>query len=261
MIQHMINPVIVQFGFVQIRYYSLFYIFGLIIGYYIIRHLAKQKKIKLSDQLLSDYIVYLAMGLLVGGRIFYFLFYDTKALFTDPLEIFKLWHGGMSFHGGFVGAAAAGYWFCKKNKLDFWQMADFTAIPLALGLAFGRLGNFINGELWGRPYNGPFCIDYSQNPYINGPEGCRFPSQIIESIKNLLIFTTLWLLRNKNLPKGFLFWLFVTMYGILRFLVEFVREPDAQLGFIIGPFSMGQLLSSVMIIAGGVMLYRLKKSV
>jgi len=254
MIFHTLNPTIVSIGFIQIRWYSLFYILGLVLAYFFIKHMTK-----MSKEDMSDYIVYLAMGLLIGGRVIYFLFYDTKTLFTDPLELFKLWNGGMSFHGGLIGAAVGAWIFCKKKNQDFWKMADLTVMPLALALAFGRIGNFINGELFGRVWDGALCIDYSKNTYINGPAECRFPSQFLESAKNLVIFATLWTIKGMKLPKGFMFWTFITMYGLLRFLVEFGRQPDPQLGFILGPFTMGQLLSSVMFIAGSIMLIRLAK--
>jgi phosphatidylglycerol:prolipoprotein diacylglycerol transferase len=195
------------------------------------------------------------MGLLVGGRLGYFLFYDFSTFYTDPLEIFKLWHGGMSFHGGLIGGFIAAYGFTRKKKIDFWTMADITVVPLGLALAFGRLGNFINGELYGRPWNSFLCIDYTQNPHTNFlPKMCRYPSQVFEAFKNLIIFSAIFTLRDKKLPKGFLFFLFVTMYGALRFTVEFFREPDSQLGFFFGWMTMGQMLSSAMAIVGGAML-------
>jgi len=260
MIIHNLNPTIFHFGFFQLRYYSIFYIIGLIIGYYIILGIVKKKKLKLDKDDVMDYIVYIAIGLLAGGRIFYFVFYDTSTLWNDPLEVFKLWHGGMSFHGGVIGVIIAVFLFSKKYKINFWELADITVIPIGLALALGRIGNFINGELYGRVWNGFFCVDYTHNEYLNFlPKQCRYPSQLVESLKNLFIFTTLFSLKDKKLPKGFLFWLFVTMYGILRFLVEFIREPDKQLGFILGPFTMGQILSSVMAITGSIALVFLWK--
>ncbi len=258
MIEHMLNPVIVSIGSLQIRWYSLFYIIGLAIAYFIIHHIARERNLRLTKDDVLDFIVYIAAGLLVGARVFYFIFYDFSGLIHDPLELFRVWHGGMSFHGGLIGVLVSGYIFCRKKGVDFWDMADITVIPLGLGLALGRIGNFINGELYGRVWNGALCIDYSHNPYLDYlPKMCRYPSQLVESLKNILIFTVLWNIRNRKLPKGFLFWTFVTMYGFLRFFIEFIRQPDPQLGFVIGPFTMGQVLCSVMILVGGTMLVRL----
>jgi len=252
----MLNPVIVQIGFLQIRWYSLFYIIGLVIAYFVMRHVAPKRGMKLSKDDVMDYLVYLAMGLLIGGRIGYFLFYNISDLLT--LEIFKLWHGGMSFHGGLVGAVTGGVIFCKRKGIDVWEMADLTVIPLGLALCLGRIGNFINGELYGRLWDGFLCVDYTQNSYLtNAPEGCRYPSQLAEAAKNLLIFGTMWMLRAYKMPEGFLFWLFVLMYGVLRFTIEFIRQPDPQLGFVLGPLTMGQILCSVMILAGSFMVIRL----
>jgi len=146
----------------------------------------------------------------------------------------------LSFHGGLLGAVAAGIIFAKKRKIDFYELADIFVIPLALGLALGRLGNFINGELYGRITNVPWAVQFQD------AEGFRHPSQIYESLKNLFIFAVLWNVKDKKLPKGFLFWLFVTMYSFLRFVVEFFRQPDEQLGFFFGWLSMGQILSIIM---------------
>jgi len=260
MIIHNLNPIIVKLGFVQIRWYSLFYIIGLTIAYFMIRYLAKKKKIKLTKDDVLDYIVYLAVGLLVGARLFYFIFYDFSALFKNPLELFKLWHGGMSFHGGLIGALTAGFIFSKQKKIDWRILADLTVVPLGLALALGRLGNFINGELYGRVWDGALCIDYTQNRHLNNlPEFCRYPSQLIESFKNVIIFSVLWTIRDKKLPKGFLFYSFVLMYGVMRFFIEFIREPDSQLGFIYLNFTMGQVLCFFMILFGGFMIIKSKK--
>lgn len=258
MIEHMLNPVLFDLpGGLQIRYYGLIYLVGLAIGYFIIKKLVQERGIKLNQEEVLDYIIYLGIGLLVGGRIFYFIFYMPWVFWQNPLEVLMLWHGGMSFHGGLIGAFIAALVFCRKKKVSFYQMADITVIPAALALALGRIGNFINGELPGRIWDGSFCINYENNPHLNNPpEGCRYPSQIVESVKNLIIFSSLWLLRDKNLARGSLFWLFVLFYGVLRFLVEFIRQPDPQLGFFLGWMTMGQILSVFMILIGGFMVYK-----
>ena len=176
-------------------------------------------------------------------------------------EIIALWHGGLSFHGGLLGAIVSGYLFSKKRKMDFLELADILVIPVALALALGRIGNFINAELYGRIADVPWCVDYSKNKFVEGlPSGCRHPSQIYESMKNLAIFSVLWFIKDKKLPKGFMFWSFVTMYGLLRTLVEFFRQPDDQLGFIFQYFTMGQLLSFPLFLVGLFMLWQLNKN-
>jgi phosphatidylglycerol---prolipoprotein diacylglyceryl transferase len=255
MIVHRFDPALLDLGQFEIRWYSIMYIIGIIFVYFVVNRLAKQRRMKLTKQDVGDFIVYLAMGLLIGGRLGYFIFYDASVFWKDPLEILMLWHGGMSFHGGLVGTIGAGWLFCRKKRLDFWELADLVVIPVGIALMLGRLGNFINGELWGRPWNGVFCIDYTKNPHIiDPPQLCRYPSQLMEAGKNLMIFIIMWSSRNSRWPKGFRFWLFVTMYGVLRFFIEFFREPDPQYGLFFGLFSMGQILCSLMISVGATML-------
>jgi len=242
MIIHKINPVILNLGPINIKYYGLFYILGAILTFFIIDYLVKKKHLELSRQDVFDFMVYILVGVLLGARFFYFIFFNFTLLTQNFLELFKLWHGGMSFHGGLIGAIIAGYIFCKVKKINFWEMADLAVIPLALALAFGRIGNFINGEIYGKMWNGFACINYEQNPNLNYlPKFCRIPVQFIESIKNLFIFSVLWFTKNKKFPKGTLFWLFITLFGILRFLVEFLRHQNEPL---ILYFSRAQFCSS-----------------
>lgn len=253
MFYHNIDPVLLTvFGF-EIRYYGIIYVLGFVIAYFIIYHLSKERKLGLSKDDISDLILYLLIGVVVGARIFYIVFYNLKFYISSPLQIFALWLGGLSFHGGLVGAIIALYLFCRKKKLHFYDLADIVIIPTALGLALGRIGNFLNGELWGRITNVPWAVKFK------GADGFRHPSQLYESAKNFLIFGVLWFIRNKKLPRGYLFWSFFVMYGTLRFFIEFVREPDPQLGFIIFDLSMGQILSSLMIIVGLFFLYKVTR--
>ena len=194
-------------------------------------------------------LLYIIIGTVLGARTLYVVVYNLPFYLSNPFEIIAVWHGGLSFHGGLIGAVIAGFYFCKRKKIDFYEIADISVIPLALGLALGRLGNFINGELYGRITNVPWAVKFPD------AEGFRHPSQIYESLKNLLIFFTLWKLSDKKLPKGFIFWLFVVMYSALRFIVEFFRQPDEQLGFI-GFLTMGQVLSIVMFVIGIFFIYR-----
>lgn len=260
MIFHNINPVLFEIGPLQIRYYGLFYALGFVVAYYLISYLAERKHLALTKDDVSEFLVYEIVGVVSGARVFYVLFYNLFFYIKNPLEIFALWHGGLSFHGGLIGAIAACHIFCRKKKIEFYNIADIAVLPVALGLALGRIGNFINGELYGRISNLPWCIDYSRSQYVEVPQGCRHPSQIYESLKNLAIFGILWLIKDKKLPKGFMFWSFVTLYGLFRTIVEFFRAPDEQIGFVFGYFTMGQLLSFPLFIVGVYMLQRLKKS-
>lgn len=261
MLFHNINPVLLEIGPLQIRYYGLFYAFGFVLAYLMLPHLAKARGLKISKEDVADFIVYLIVGIIAGSRLVYVLFYNLPYYLQNPLEIIALWHGGLSFHGGLIGAVIAGYLFCKKKKIDFYDIADIAVVPGALALAFGRIGNFINGELYGRITNAPWCVDYSKNQYLTSvPDGCRHPSQIYESFKNFFIFAVLWFIKDKKLPKGFMFWTFVALYGLFRTAIEFFRTPDEQVGFIFNYFTMGQLLSFPLFLAGLFMLYRLNKS-
>jgi len=254
MIIHKINPVILNLGPINIKYYGLFYILGAIFFFFIINYLVKKRHLELSKNDVFDFMIYELLGIFLGARFFYFIFYNFTLLTQNFLELFKIWHGGMSFHGGLIGSIIAGYIFCKIKKVNFWEMADLSVIPLALALAFGRIGNFINGEIYGRVWNGFACINYEQNPHINYlPKYCRYPTQFIESFKNLFIFSILWFVKDKKFPRGTLFWLFITLFGILRFLVEFLRHQNEPL---ILYFSRAQLLSFIMVIIGSIFLYK-----
>ena len=274
---HNINPVLLEIGPFQIRYYGLFYALGFIIAYFMISYLAKRKNLPITKDDIADFIIYQIVGVVAGARIIYVLFYNRTFYLQNPLEIFALWQGGLSFHGGLIGAIAAAYLFCKtrknqrflvprkstifvEKKLEFYDLADIVVIPVALALAFGRIGNFINGELYGRITDISWCIDYSKNKFIEAvPKGCRHPSQLYESFKNLVIFGILWSIKDKKLPKGFMFWGFVALYGLFRTIVEFFRAPDEQIGFIFNYFTMGQLLSFPLFLIGLYMLFRLNK--
>lgn len=248
-----INPVLLSIGPFEIRYYGLFFVIGFVIAYFMLIYLSKRKELKLTKEDISDYVLYVIIGTILGARFFYVIFYNLPVYLSNPLQIFAIWQGGLSFHGGFIGAILAGILFARKKKIDFYDIADLTVIPLALGLALGRIGNFTNQELVGRITNVPWAFKF-QNI-----EGFRHPSQLYESLKNLVIFFTLWNLKDKKLPKGFLFWSFATMYSFLRFIIEFFREPDPQLGFFFNFLTMGQLLSIVMFFIGLFFLYKIHK--
>ena len=260
MFYHNINPILLEFGPFQIRYYGLFYALGFVIAYFLIYYLAKRKQLPITKDDVADLLVYEIIGIIFGARLVYIAFYNPFFYFNNPFEIIAIWHGGLSFHGGLIGAIIAGYLFSKKKKIEFYDLADIAIIPVALALALGRIGNFMNAELYGRVTNLPWCIDYSKNQFVdNLPNGCRHPSQLYASIKNLTIFAILWLIKDKKLPKGFMFWSFVTLYGLFRTIVEFFRAPDEQIGFIFNYFTMGQLLSFPLFLIGLFMLFRLNR--
>lgn len=255
MFYHNINPVLLKLGPFEIRYYGLFYVLGFVIAYFMLVYLAKKRQLSLTKEDISDFLLYEIIGIIVGARLFYALIYNLKFYLTNPLQIFAVWQGGLSFHGGLLGGIIATIIFCRKKKIDFYDLADITMIPLALGLALGRIGNFTNGELFGRVTNVPWAVKFPD------AEGFRHPSQIYESLKNLFIFSVLWHVKNMKLPKGFLFWLFIALYSFLRFIVEFFREPDMQLGFFFGWLTMGQMLSIITFSIGFYYLHKVYKTV
>lgn len=247
MIYHNINPVLLNIGPLEIRYYGLVYVLGILFAYFVLKHFAKKGSIRnLSVAGLDDLLLYITIGLLAGGRIFHFVFYEPVILMSDPLELFRLWHGGMSFHGSLAGIVLGTLYFCRKYKVAFYDLADLLVIPASLMLFFGRIANFVNGELIGTVTNVSWCIKYQ------GVTGCRHPSQIYEALKNLLIFFILLpVYRKRKLRSGTVFWLFVLLYGVLRFLVNFYRDDPRFLGI-----STGQYFSLGMAVVAGFFLYR-----
>jgi len=243
MFYHNINPTLLKLGPFEIRYYGIIFALGFILAYFFITYLAKQRKLNLTKDNTLDLLFYLIIGTVLGARIFEVLVYNLKYYLANPFEIIAIWHGGLSFHGGLVGAIIALFMYCKKRKIQFYDLADIIVIPLAFALFLGRIANFINGELVGRITNVSWCVKFKNY------EGCRHPSQLYESLKNLIIFSTLWFIKEMKLKKGILFWTFVLMYSTLRFFVEFFRAPDIQLGFIFG-LTMGQWLNIVMFAVG-----------
>jgi len=251
---HNIDPILLSIGPFQIRYYGLFFVLAILVGYFLLVYLAKRKELEITSDDIADLLLYIIVGTILGARIFYVFVYNLPFYLGNPFEIIAVWNGGLSFHGGIIGAAIGGFYYAKRKKIDFYEIADIAVIPVALGLAIGRLGNFTNGELYGRITNVPWSFKFPD------AEGFRHPSQIYASFKNLLIFFTLWMIKDKKLPKGFMFWLFVVMYSVLRFTVEFFRQPDPQLGFIIGFLTMGQILSIIMFFVGIYFLKRIYKN-
>jgi len=251
-----VNPTLLHVGPFEIRYYGVIFVLGFVIAYFLIYHLAKERKLKLTKEDVADFLFYIIIGVIVGSRLAIVLIADPKYYFSNPLEIIAIWHGGLSFHGGLIGAVIAGLIFTKKKKINFYDLADITVIPLALGLFFGRIANFLNSELYGRVTNLPWGVNFN-NEFVDGKFIFRHPSQLYESFKNLVIFFVLWFLRKNKLPKGFLFWLFITLYGLLRTFVEIFRQP----GNFIGPFNPGQIWSFPMFVIGLIMLIKLYRKI
>ncbi len=245
-----IDPVAFQIGPLKVRWYGLMYLFGFVGGYFLVRWLAKKRGAYFPKDALQEMISYLAIGVIVGGRLGYILFYNLSFYFNNLLEVFAVWHGGMSFHGGLLGALLMGWWFTKRRGFSFYPIADLFAVAAPIGLGLGRIGNFINGELYGRPTNVPWAMVFPQG----GPVA-RHPSELYEAFLEglVLFFILLWLSKRVH-PDGVLFWTFVGGYGLARFFVEFFRQPDSQLGLVLGPFSMGQVLSLFMVLLSSVFL-------
>lgn len=241
-----IDPVIFRIGPVAVRWYGLMYLLGFIAAYFIIQTLAKRRGLKLDRDGVSDLLFYAALGVILGGRLGYTLFYKPSYYLRHPLEVFAIWEGGMSFHGGLLGVVVAVVLFCRFRKLSILLVGDIMVTAATVGLGFGRIGNFINGELWGRVTDVPWAMVF---PYA-GPLP-RHPSQLYEAfLEGVVLFTILWFLNKKNPPNGVPFFSFFFFYGLFRFVVEFFRQPDAHLGFLWGGATMGQLLSAPMIVVG-----------
>lgn len=251
-----IPPEIVRVGPFAIRWYGVMYLVGYFVGYRIARARIERGLVAMTERDLDALLGYLFAGMLVGARVVYAIVYEPGHYLDDPLEFFRLWHGGLSFHGAVIGMTVGCVLFARAHRVHFWQVADTLALAGTPGLFFGRLGNFINGELYGRPSSVPWAMvfpaDARQLP--------RHPSQLYEAVaEGLVLFLLLRALERRAVAGGWyrpglLAAAFLIGYGILRFLLEFTRQPDAQLGLVLGPFSAGQLLSAAMIAAGLVVL-------
>jgi phosphatidylglycerol:prolipoprotein diacylglycerol transferase len=260
-----IDPDLVRIGPFAVRWYGLMYAVGFAASYLLVRHQMHKKgqgpRVKGREKqeaaaawpeaFLDSLYLYLVLGLVIGARLGYVLFYDLGSITAKPLEIFAVWHGGMSFHGGMIGTLLAGYLCCGKFKVDFWRASDLVVVTAPIGLGLGRLGNFINGELYGRVTDVPWAMIFP----TGGPLP-RHPSQLYEfALEGVLLFAILWIAGSRPHKPGMMTALILMLYGLFRFFVEFFREPDAQLGFIAGPFTMGQVLSALTALAGIVLFF------
>lgn len=242
-----IDPSIIELGPIKLRWYGLMYVGGFLAAYFLIQRQPRAKRLGLQGSMLQDLFLYLAIGLVVGARLGYVLFYQFSNFgqyLQNPLEIIAIWHGGMSFHGGLVGTLLAGALFCRRRKFSFWEVADLVIVTAPIGLGLGRLGNFINGELYGRASTVPWAMVFP-----GGGPMARHPSQLYEVLlEGLLLFIVLWVLKDRHFKPGAMVCFFIGGYGILRFIVEFFREPDAHIGLLWGVLSMGQILCLAMIL-------------
>jgi phosphatidylglycerol:prolipoprotein diacylglycerol transferase len=246
-----ISPVFLELGPLQFRWYGLMYLIGLAGAYFMITRRVESGGLSMTRDQVYDMVVWAALGVFIGGRLGYTLFYNFSYYYIQhPAKILAVWEGGMSFHGGLIGVIVALIWFSKRQGIPVYQVADLAAAATPIGLGFGRLGNFINGELYGRTTDVDWCMVFP-----TGGPACRHPSQLYEAgLEGVFLFVLLWVIAKTLPPPGTLFWSFISGYGFCRMIVEFFREPDAHLGFILGSFSIGQLFSLPMIIVGIFML-------
>mgnify|MGYP001824190499 CR=1 FL=1 len=246
-----IDPVLVTIGPLKVHWYGMMYLFGFSAAWLLGNRRASQHDSWHKEQV-GDLILYGALGAVIGGRLGYILFYKFDDYLAQPLDIFRVWEGGMSFHGGMLGVLFAAWLFGKKTGRSFFQVSDFVAPLVPVGLFFGRIGNFINQELWGRVTDLPWGMVF---PLAGAAP--RHPSQLYEAVlEGIVLFFILWFYSARPRPVASVSGLFLLLYGAFRFIVEFAREPDAYLGFVLLDWmTMGQILSLPMIVAGLVIMY------
>ena len=271
MIHPQFDPVLISIGPLAIRWYALSYIVGFMLFLWLGRRRIAQGNTLFTREMLDDFLTWGILGVIIGGRLGYVLFYKFSTYIDHPLDIFKVWEGGMSFHGGFLGVLAAMWLFSRKHKISFLKTMDFVAPLVPLGLASGRIGNFINGELWGRitDINAFWAMGFPQAHYEDVEAAAhnplwaewlqqyamlpRHPSQLYQfALEGICLFIVLWIFSKKTRPDGQVASLFLAGYGFFRFLAEFARQPDDYLGLLTLGLSMGQWLSVPMIVLGAI---------
>ena len=271
MIHPQFDPVLISIGPLAIRWYALSYIVGFMLFLWLGRRRIAQGNTLFTREMLDDFLTWGILGVIIGGRLGYVLFYKFSTYIDHPLDIFKVWEGGMSFHGGFLGVLAAMWLFSRKHKISFLKTMDFVAPLVPLGLASGRIGNFINGELWGRvtDINAFWAMGFPQAHYEDVEAAAhnplwaewlqqyamlpRHPSQLYQfALEGICLFIVLWFFSKKTRPDGQIASLFLAGYGFFRFLAEFARQPDDYLGLLTLGLSMGQWLSVPMIVLGAI---------
>lgn len=252
-----IDPVAISLGPLDIHWYGLMYAVGFGLAWWLGRLRARRPDTPVQPAQMDDLLLYGAIGVVVGGRVGYALFYSGGAVLDDPLMLLRLWEGGMAFHGGLVGVILAMAWYAHRHRIAPLALGDFVAPLIPPGLAAGRLGNFINGELWGAPTDLPWGMVFAPL----GPEA-RHPSQLYQmALEGIVLFIVLWWFSRRPRPAGMVTGLFLAGYGVARFVVEFVRLPDAHIGYLAGWLTMGQLLSAPMIVIGvGMMVWAARRA-
>ncbi|OZG71966.1 prolipoprotein diacylglyceryl transferase [Hahella sp. CCB-MM4] len=243
-----IDPVAISLGPLQIHWYGIMYLIGFGAAWWLGKLRARKPYTPLQELQVADLIFWGALGVVLGGRLGYVFFYNFGKFLDDPLWLFEVWTGGMSFHGGLIGVIVAMWLYGRSLGLKFFQVADFVAPLVPIGLGMGRLGNFIGGELWGRPTDVPWAMVFPRDPLGLA----RHPSQLYQfALEGVALFCILWFFSRKPRPRMTVSGLFLLCYGIFRILVEFVREPDAHIGYLAwGWLTEGQLLSMPMVIVG-----------
>jgi phosphatidylglycerol:prolipoprotein diacylglycerol transferase len=259
---HDINPIILKVGPINIAWYGLCYLVSFLLGYIFVRKNFAKKGTTIPAEHYDSFIFYIIFGVIIGGRIGYIIFYQLSYYLQNPLHVFYVWQGGMSFHGGLLGVIIAGLIFCKRYKYKFYTLAD-PAMPLvAIGVGLVRVGNFINGELYGSQTNIPWAVIFQNTDPLAVP---RHPSQLYEALlEGFLMAILLQFLLTRTKVKGLIFWLFIGIYGLVRYLVEYIRVPDDidlyRHGMLFGYFSMGQLLSLIMLIVATIFIIKVAKN-
>lgn len=253
----MLNPIALKLGPINIHWYGISYVVALAVGIWILNKLNKKAKVFKNLEQIFDFAFWLFLiGVIIGGRLGYVLFYNLPYYINNPAKILAIWQGGMSFHGGLIGSFIVALIYCKKHKINFLKMADIAVIPGALALMFTRLANFINGELIGRVIENPWCkwlgVDF-------GDGLMRYPSQLFQSLDALILFLILLFIHYRKTKKGVVFCSYLIFYGLFRIITEFTREPDVQIGFILNYFTLGQILSLLLLIFGITGLVLIKK--
>ncbi len=253
-IVHNIDPFLVQFtqGF-GIRWYSLPYMLGMLFVYLALRGAAREGEVRnLTEEIAENFVLVAIISALLGARFFHVFVFEFDRYGIDPLAWIAVWRGGLAFHGGLVGVLLAVAWFCHKYELRVYDLTDRLAVPIALALFLGRIANFINAEMYGTPYEGPFCVDYSQNEYMaQPPDGCRHPTQLYEAAKNLGMAGVLFSVQSRlHPPPGVITWSFVALYGWIRFGLMYLREEET----VWGALTLSQVFSGLMGVLGVSML-------
>jgi phosphatidylglycerol:prolipoprotein diacylglycerol transferase len=246
-----INPILFNIGPFSVRYYGLLYAAAFLISYLFMRYYRKKGLLKITENQLDSYFLWLIVGIIVGARLFEVFVYSVDYYIHHLNEIIQIWNGGLSFHGGLIGAVIVTALFCKKYKIQFYDIADLLAIPATIGLFLGRIANYTNSELYGTiadPAKTSWCVVFQKVDNY-----CRHPTQLYEALKNVVMFTVLFVYqkrKTKSYKKGTIFWLFVLMYGVLRFFITFLRDEPTYFGL-----NVGQWFCAAMAITAAVFLW------